>query len=181
MFVLAILGNGLVAAVTFAIWGWNIEGAHAAARHTARFSMLWFAVGFAAPGLARFVRYLPAQATLIQSFVAAHFVHFASVAILLARFGRAQITHHPGAAAASILGGFVVIAATGLTAAPRASRPYTAVHSILLYSVFSIFFLVFVHHPVKPLRLFAVLLGLALFLRLTRGRSFDSARTRTAG
>ena len=53
-------------------------GARGRAQH-GRFSVMWLTVGFAAPGLVRFVRALPAEARLIQAFVSAHLVHFATV------------------------------------------------------------------------------------------------------
>jgi hypothetical protein len=73
-------------AATYVVRGWNAAAAHAAARNTARLSALWFAVAFAAPSLVRYFRSLPAPATLVHSFFAAHVVHFAAVTILLADF-----------------------------------------------------------------------------------------------
>jgi hypothetical protein len=177
---IAVAGNCAVTAITFAVYGWNVHGAHNAARNTARFSVLWFLMAFAAPGLARFIRVLPAQATLTQSFVAAHIVHFATVAILLAIFESAHLSSDPLRAAIVVLIGFSAVVGLGLTATPRTSRFYTAVHKVILYAIFLIFFLVFVHHPVKPLRLLAVALGLALLLRISSGMTFFSARTETA-
>src|SRR5580704_17137642 len=79
---IALVGNVIVAATTLGLLGWNGASAHAAARNTARFSMLWLALGFAAPGLVRFVKALPEEARLIQAFLAAHVVHFAVVVLL---------------------------------------------------------------------------------------------------
>ena len=72
----AAASNLVVVAAAYAVHGWNAAGAHAAARNSARLSALWFALAFAAPGLVRFFRSLPAPTTLVYSFFAAHLVHF---------------------------------------------------------------------------------------------------------
>lgn len=155
-----------VAAATLVTRGWNAAGAHAAARNTARFSCLWFVAAFAAPGLARLVRGLPAGARLVQAFVAAHLVHFATVAALIAAFERAHLAEQPGQAAAILLIGFSVVVGAGITALPRPWRVYSAIHQVTLYLIFLIFFLAFARNAVKPLRLLAVLLACALLVRL---------------
>ena len=178
---IAVAGNSLVCAVTFAIRGWNAGSAHAAARNTARFSMLWFIVGFGAPGVTRLVRTLPTEARLIQAFLAAHVVHFATVSILIATFGLAHLWQNPGRVAAIVLGGFAVVVVAGLTATPRTSWLYTTVHKFTLYFVFLIFFFVFVHNAVKPLRFLVVPLGLALIFRLTSNMSLSKLRNKAVG
>jgi hypothetical protein len=177
---IATAGNCVVAATTLALRGWSSAGVHAAARNTARFSMLWLMVGFAAPGLVRWLRGLPSEARLIQAFTAAHAVHFAVVALLLATFESAHIAKHPGQAALSVLGGFTIVMAAGFTAAPRVSRLYTVIHQIALYAVFLLFLAAFSFNAVKPLRVLAVFLGLALLLRLTSRLTGWSERVRTA-
>jgi hypothetical protein len=162
----AAASNAGVALATFAMQGWNSAGAHAAARDTARFSCLWFLVAFSSPGLVRLLRGLPAGARLVQAFVAAHLVHFAVVAALIASFERAHLTQKPGQAAAILLIGFSLVVGAGLTAMPRPSRLYSAAHQVTLYLIFLIFFLAFARNAVKPLRLLAVLLVCALLLRL---------------
>jgi hypothetical protein len=171
--------NLAVMAATFVVRGWNVAGAHAAARNTARLSALWFAVAFAAPGLVRFFRSLPAPATLVHSFFAAHVVHFVTVAVLLTRFEFSHVSKHPGRAAAVVLGGFVIVLVAALTATPRASRTYSYLHRAALYAVFLIFFGAFAAHPAKPLRALSVLLVLALFLRLSSGLKFYPVRVRS--
>lgn len=166
---IAAASNLAVAVTTLAIRGWNAGGAHAAARNTARFSCLWFVAAFAAPGLARMVRGLPAGARLAQAFVAAHLVHFAVVTALIASFERAHLAQKPGQSAAVLLIGFSVVVGVGITATPRTSRLYTGVHRVTLYLVFLIFFLAFAHNAVKPVRLLAVFLALALLSRLAAG------------
>lgn len=175
---IALAANCIVAVTTYAVRGWNAEAAHVAARNTARFSMLWFVVGFAAPSLIRWIRGLPSEARLIQAFVAAHLVHFVSVAVLLATFESAHVSSHPAQVVAVALFGSALVVGLGLTATPRASRAYTVTHKILLYTVSLIFFLAFVHHPFKPLRLLAVALGVALIVRVTNFVVLRQARTK---
>lgn len=163
---IAAASNLGVAVTTLAIRGWNAGGAHAAARNTARFSSLWFAVALAAPALARLFRGLPAGARLAQAFVAAHLVHFAVVAALIASIESAHLAQQPGRSAAILLIGFSLVAGLGVTATAQASRFYTAVHGGLLYLVFLIFFLAFAHNAVRPVRMLAVVLAGALLLRL---------------
>jgi hypothetical protein len=163
---IAAASNIAVALATLAARGWSASGAHAAARNTARFSCLWFLVAFAAPGLAFLARGLPAGARLVQAFVAAHLVHFVTVAALIAAIERAHLAAKPGQAAAILLIGFSLVVGAGLTAIPRPSRLYSAVHQVTLYLIFLIFFLAFARNAVKPWRLLAVLLAGALLLRL---------------
>jgi hypothetical protein len=176
---ITVAGNCVVAAATWLIYGWNAHAAQAAARNTARFSALCFAVALAAPGISRWVPSLPSEARLIQSFVAAHMVHFAVVLVVLG-FTPGHLSHNPVTAGAVILGGFDLVTGLGLMAAPRLSRPYTALRNTLLYTIFAIFFFVFVREPSKPLRVLALLAGVALLLRLTSGWTLYSAQTKIA-
>lgn len=176
---IAAISNLGVALGTLAIQGWNAEGAHAVARNTARFSALWFVVAFAAPGLARVIRGLPAGGHLVQVFVAAHLVHFAVVAALIANFERAHLTEKPLQSAVVLLIGFSLVVGAGLTSTPCRSRFYSALHRVALYSLFVIFFLAFARNPVRPLRFMAVPLALALLLRLTKNWTFYTARAKT--
>lgn len=175
----AAASNIVVALATLAARGWNAGSAPAAARNTARFSCLWFLVAFAAPGMARLTRGLPAGARLVQAFVAAHLVHFAVVAALIVSFERAHLAQKPLASAAILVFGFSLVVGAGLTATPRSSRFYSALHSFTLYALFLIFFLAFARNPVRPLRLMAVPLGLAFLLRLTKGWTFYTARVKS--
>jgi len=163
-----------VLAATYAVRGWNVAGAHAAARNTARLSVMWFAVAFAAPGLAHFVRSLPAPATLVRSFFAAHAIHFGAVAVLITRFELSHVSQHPGHDAAVVLGGFLLVLVTALTATPGPFWTYSYLHRTTLYVVFLIFFGAYAAHPTKPLRAVTVLLVLALFLRLGGARKLYS-------
>jgi len=163
---IAAASNLCVALGTIGFRGWNTIGAHAAARNTARFSCLWFLVAFAAPGLTRLVGSLPAAAHLVRAFVAAHLVHFAVVAALIASFERRHLAQKPGQSAAILVFGFAVLVGVGVTATLRGSRFYRVLHSFTLYLLFLIFFLAFALNSVKPLRVLAVLLALALLLRM---------------
>jgi hypothetical protein len=167
--------NLVVLATTYAVRGWNAAGAHAAARNTARLSALWFTVAFAAPGLVRFLRGLPAPATLVRSFFAAHAVHFGAVALLITRFEFSHATQHPARNAAVVLGGFLVVLIAALTATPGPSWTYSYLHRATLYTVFLLFFLAFAANRAKPLRAMDVLLILSLVVRLFGGRMFHSA------
>ena len=163
----AIVSNLVVATVTFLFYGWNVAAAHAAARNTARFSGLWFLLAFAAPGLRRIVASLPDDVRLVRSFVAAHMVHFAVVACILTVWESAHTKDHPAQAAGTIVLGFSLVIAVGVTAVQRASRVFTAVHRMLLYVVFLIFFAGFLKDVIRPLHVIAILFGVGLILRLT--------------
>jgi len=141
---------------------------------------VWFAVAFAAPGLVGFFHSLPAPATLVRSFFAAHAVHFGAVAVLITRFEFSHVLQHPGRDAAVVLGGFLLVLVAALTATPGPSWTYSYLHQAMLYVVFLIFFGAFAMHPNKPLRAVAVLLVLALFLRLGGVRKLYSSLAETS-
>jgi hypothetical protein len=171
--------NLLVMTATYTVRGWNAAGAHAAARNTARLSALWFVVAFAAPGLVRIFRSLPAPATLVHAFFAAHAIHFGTVAVLLTSFELSHVSQHPGRAAAVVLGGFLVVLVTALTVTAVPSW-ISYLHRATLYSLFLIFFGAFVANPNKPLRAVAVLLVLSLLLRLASALKIHSAPVKCA-
>jgi hypothetical protein len=176
----AVVVNVAVMSACWTVYGWNPVGAHVAARNTARFSSLWFIVGFAAPGLSRWFRALPGF-KIIQAFVAAHLVHFAAVAMMLAAFMPAHASHDPIRTAAIVVIGSALVIAAGLTAKPRLSAVYTTVHAALLALIFLIFFLGFLKDPLKPVRGLVVLLALALILRLGADFGLFRARAKTSG
>jgi hypothetical protein len=164
---LAFTANLFVAATTFAVHGCTAAGAHAAARNTARLAFLVFLIAVSIPGLTHLIRGLPTEENLTYAYVATHFVHYAVVSVLLVAFESAPLRQAPGKSAAIVLLGFLVVLIIGITARPRPSRFYGAVHGLALYSVFVIFFLIYLRYRVKPLRLLVIPLGLALILRLT--------------
>ena len=162
----AAIANCMVALVTLRVWGWNPAGFHAAARNSARFSAMWFAIAFAAPGLTRFVRGLPSGTTFLRAWFAAHLVHFASVAILIATFERTRVADHPGQTVLVVLFGSSIVIGAALTIASH-SRLGAVIHNVLLYVVFGIFMLAFVRDPAAWLHVLAAALVLALALRVT--------------
>jgi hypothetical protein len=173
--------NAGVAAITYLSRGWSAVGAHAAARNTARFSALWFILAFAAPKLGQWIRNLPSDARLVQSFFAAHVVHFTAVALLLWRFETAHIDQNPVRSALVIGIGFGIVTVAGLTANPRNSRAYTVIHNVALYLVGLLFFLAFAHNRVLPLRLMAAGVLIALVLRLSSYRAAQALAAQRGG
>jgi hypothetical protein len=162
---IAAIINCVIAVSTFVSQGWNFAGAHAAARNSALFAGLCFALAFAAPGLVRFVPRLPSALTLVGSWFSAQLVHFVTVIILFATFERSHISHHPARAVLVIVFGSALVFAAALTASSR-STVYRIVHNLCIYSVFAIFFLAFAHNRVIGLRFLALVLAVAFILRL---------------
>jgi hypothetical protein len=176
----AAVSNVIVVTATCVLSGWNATGAHAAARNSARLSALWFALAFAAPGLTRLFGGLPAPATLVYSFFAAHCVHFATVAVLLTTFDFSHVMQNPTRAAAVVAGGFALVLVAAGTAIPSASWTYRYLHRTALYAIFLIFFFAFARHSSKPLRVLAALLAMSFFLRLASELRLDSPRVNSA-
>lgn len=168
------------AGLTYSLEGWAAAGAHAAARNTARISALCFIVAFAAPGLANWFTQMPSYARLVQAFFAAHSVHFVTVMYLIAWLERTRLISKPGSSAAVILIGAGLVVAAGLTASSE-TRQSRWIHEISMYAVFLLFFLAFVHNRVFVLRFYAVVLGIALLIRLSAGlTSGTTYRVKTA-
>lgn len=161
----AISVNVVIAASSYAMFGWNGIGAHVAARWTARFSVLIFIVALAQPGLVRWMASLPPYATLLHTFVAAHCVHFATVLSVLFLDKDNHFVKNPRPAAAIIGIGFSVVIISGITAARR-SMLAKIVNEVTTLFVFVLFFLAFARHHFVPLRAIAVLLVVALILRV---------------
>ena len=176
----AAASNVIVVTATYAVHGWNAAGAHAAARNSARLSALWFALAFAAPGLTRLLRGLPAPATLVYSFFAAHCVHFVTVAILLTTFDFLHVMQNPARAVAVVLGGFALVLLAAGTATPSAFWTYRYLHRTALYAIFAIFFFAFVRQSSEPLRALAALLAMSFFLRVTSDLKLYPPRVKSA-
>jgi hypothetical protein len=170
----AAITNCIVVLVTSAIQGWSLTGLHAAARNSARLSAMWFVIAFAAPGLVRFVRGLPKVTTLLWAWFAAHLVHFATVAFLLASFERAHVVQHRGRTVLVVLLGSSLVFGAALTAASH-SLLRKVIHHMSLYAVFALFVLALSRSRVFSLRLLEVALVPALVLRLIPG--LPSAQT----
>ena len=157
--------NFVVIVLCFTVYGMNVEGAGAATRNTARFAICFFLAGFAAPGIRKWLSWYPRPTTLIHAFVAAQMVHFCSVIVLHTKFA-AEPLRLGAPEIAVVLIGFSIVVGAGLTAALAAqSRISSHVHVVLLYLIWLILAADYPHHPVKPLRLIAIPVGLALVLR----------------
>ena len=168
---LAIVGNLAVAAATYVYYGWNVVGGTVAARNTARFSAVFFAVALAAHFHRRFGRdYL----SLIRAFVAAHVIHFGTVIAyhqILGKLGTPMFW-----AIAST--GTALLAATALTMtkAPR-------MHLVLTYVVWLAFMIAFGSNLMKrsvPEAPILVLLALAMTIHLMNAFSKNSAAVASA-
>ena len=157
--------NVAVIFLCFAVYGMNVEGAGAATRNTARFAICFFLAGFAAPGIRKWLPWYPQPTTLIHAFVAAQMVHFCSVIVLHTHFA-AERLQLGAPEIAVVLVGFSIVLGAGLTA-PRApqARISSHVQVALLYLIWLILAADYPQHPVKPLRLIAIPVGLALVLR----------------
>jgi hypothetical protein len=167
---IAALGNLVVIAGCFAIYGWNAEGAGVATRATARFAICFFLAGFAAPGIRKWVAGYPEAGGLIQAFVAAQMVHFCAVIALHTKFATAP-QHLSGAQAGGIVAGFTIVLAAGIAASARSrSKASRAAGVALLYILWVIFALVYAKHPVHSFRLVEIGVVLAMVLRHVPGR-----------
>jgi hypothetical protein len=158
------VANAVVAVLTYAVLGWNSAGAHAGARNTARLSALIFIVGFAQPGLMRIWHQLPSSADLVQAFVSAHLVHFAAVILMVALDTSHFLRHFSVGGVLVVTIGLSVTLAAGLTA--RSTGALRIANEVVLYALFAILFADYLQHPVKLIRSVAVLLGLALVVRI---------------
>ena len=174
----AVLGNAAVAAIPFAALGWNALAAHAAVRSTARFSSAWFVAGLASPALARRLRVWPREPRLMQAFLAAQLVHFATVALVWTTFDRGRVAQNPLRTALVVAFGFGLTLTAGLTAGRWTSGPGAVVHRVALYSLFLIFLAAYSHHPNRRLRLLVVPLALALPLRLSASSALGAPQAR---
>jgi hypothetical protein len=177
---LANAGGCLVSGATFVILGWNGPAAHAAARNTARFSAFCYIVALASPGLfllsSRRAKlgmvsvgcWLPKERRLIQAFVAAHMVHFATVVVVIAVFDIGRIQKNPVAYA----GGFAITAGLGLTAGRESGRQIV-LHQVLFY-LFFVIFLVALSRSLFP-RLLDALMVVAFVLRMMSRKHIAAA------
>jgi hypothetical protein len=117
--------NLVVALVTYAILGWTAFGGGAAARNTARFSSVLFALALATHFHPRFGKQ---YRTLFMCFVAAHGVHYGTVVVYHLLLGR--LVNLPFLVIGSV--GFLLLlgAAITLTRMPR-------VHLVLSYVIWA--------------------------------------------
>ena len=166
MLLLAVVVNLVVIATCFALFGWNDLGAGSATRNTARFASVFFVIGFATPGLRWWFPAL-SEVVMFRAFVAAQMVHFGTVAVLHLQFlrdiGAAPIPQ----VAAALLVGFSLVLTVGVLAGPRTGL-VGAVRIVALHLVFLIFAVDYLKHPIRPLRIMAVVYLAALVLRYTK-------------
>jgi hypothetical protein len=161
----AVIGNCVVAALSLALSGWNAAGAGSATRNTARFAIVFFLAGLAAPGLNNWIRSFPEPYALIHAFVAAQMIHFGCVALLHTHFAPGRFHLSVGQVVITIVG-FSLVAITGASAIPRpGQRLYGVVHSSALYAIFLILAADYSEHPVKRLRLMLIPVVSAVLLR----------------
>jgi hypothetical protein len=165
LFAFATLTNCAIMAASFATLGPNAQGAAAATRFTARFAIVFFIIGFAAPGLRKWLAWLPDGALWMQAFVVAQFVHFAAVTLLHTTFAENPL-HMGIPEVAIVLTGFTAVAGIGLTAAPLPGRQIrSAIHIFLINVILLILAADYSQHPIKPLRWTLLPIVLAFLLR----------------
>lgn len=134
---LAILGNLAIAAATYVYYGWNAVGGAVAARNTARFSAVLFAVALAAHFHRRFGR---DYSSLIKAFVVVHVIHFGTVIAYHQILGKLGTPMFWGIAST----GTALLAATALT---MTKAPRT--HLGLTYVVWLAFMIAFGSNVMK--------------------------------
>jgi len=167
----AVIVNCVIVGLSFAVSGWNVEGAVSATRNTARFAIAFFLTGLAAPGLKRWIAWFPEPFALIQAFVAAQMIHFGCVALLHTQFAPGDFHISFGEVVITIVG-FSLVVAAGATAIPRpGQRFYGLAHISTLYVIFPILAADYGEHPVKLLRLMLIPVLLAMLLRHLPRRS----------
>jgi hypothetical protein len=167
----AVVVNIGIIVLCFALSGWNEAGAGSATRNTARFAIAFFLLGFATPGVRRLVSGWPDAVILLQTFVAAQFVHFGAVALLHTVFAKGGF-HLEFPQVIIVIVGFSIVAGVGWTATPiRGKRIRTLVHFVLLYLIFLILAADYSQHPDKALRWMILPLAVAFVLRHLPGRS----------
>jgi hypothetical protein len=160
----AIANCGIIVA-SFATLGLNEPGAGAATRFSARFAVVFFLIGFAAPGLRKWLAGFPDASLWMQAFVIAQFVHFAAVILLHTAFAEHGL-HLGIGEAAIVLAGFTAVAGIGLTASPSPVRRFrSAIHIFLIYVILVILAADYSQHPINPLRWMLLAIILALLLR----------------
>ena len=161
----AVAANVLIIVICLVLLGWNQEGAGAATRNTARFAIAFFLAGFAAPGARRWFEWWPEPAVLLQTFVAAQFVHFAAVVLLHTTFSPDGLQLGAGQVAVVIVG-FSIVAGLGATATMKPGHALRRImHLMLVYLIFLILAADYSQHPVKVLRWMMAPIVLALILR----------------
>jgi hypothetical protein len=173
---IATTGTLLVATVSLLMMGWGPEGLAAAARNTARFSGIVFALALVSRS-ANWPALFARRWSLFFAFVAAHGVHFAAVG-MVAVFDTGHELHQlKPAAIVTLSGGFGLLLLAALTAG-KSAEPFRAkVHTAAFYLLGLIFLVGFgsrmLHAPASGIFFGVVLLA---FL----GRALPGKKTRAA-
>ncbi|HUS19856.1 MAG TPA: hypothetical protein VMZ25_09415 [Terriglobales bacterium] len=128
----------LIAASALSIAGWGPAGLASAARNTARFSGVVFALALIARST-RFPQLFVKRWEMFFAFVAAHGVHFAAV-LMLAVFDQTHELHRMEPKPAGILlAGFGLLLMASVTAGKPASPFQSRAHTLFFYGLGVIF------------------------------------------
>ena len=180
---LALAGGAVVLGATLLHAGLDKDGWALAARHTARFSVLWFLAAFAAGPLARITRAGWARRLVRErrgiglGFCAAHMVHLAAILLWLGHGGQADTATLAGGGLAYLF--LFAMAATSNDAAVRrlGARRWLALHTAGQFYLWFVFAQTYLGRVLasdaRPVHLalavaLAVTMGLRLFTVLPR-------------
>jgi hypothetical protein len=173
----AVVSNLAVIALCLSVSGWDEAGAGAATRNTARLAITFFLLGFASPGLQKWIEGWPEPSILLHMFVAAQFVHFGMVALLHTVFAKGGLQLGIPQVIV-VLVGFSMVAGVGWTAIPHpGKRLRAAIHIVLLYLIFLFLVADYSQHPARPLRWMIVPLAIAIVLRHLPRKKMNSELT----
>lgn len=175
----AVLSNLVVIALCLTVSGWDETGAGAATRNTARLAVAFFLLGFASPGLLKWVNGWPEQSILLHMFVGAQFVHFGAVVLLHTVFAKGGL--QLGIPQVIIvLVGFLIVAGVGWAPVPQPGKSLrAAIHIVLLHLIFLILVADYAQHPARSMRWMLVPLTLAFVLRHLPRKKMHSMMTST--
>jgi hypothetical protein len=165
LLLIATVANIIVAALTYAMLGWNSAAAHAAARNTARLALVFFLLGLAHPGLSSFLRNIPSATSWVLAFVCAQLVHFVTVIMTISLDKTHFLRHFSFAGMMVVLVGSSIVISAGYTATST-SKLVSVLHQVLLYVIFMIFFADYMEHPIHQLRFVTIVLALAVVIRV---------------
>jgi hypothetical protein len=172
LWIAAAIGDLLIGLASWMIHGSTTAAAGSATRNTARFAICFLLVGFAAPGLRKWVTNFPDPGNLVRAYMAAQFVHFAFVINLHTVFADTINIGLPQIVISAL--GFTLVAATGYTA-EAVTRLGSRIHSFLLYTNWLILAADYSKHPLWFMRLAAIPVFLALILRWIPGPRAETA------
>ena len=155
----------VIGLASFFLAGQSPAGLGSAARNTARFSGIVFALALAARS-PRFLALFADRWSIFFAFIAAHGVHFSAVAAL-AIFDTAHPLHRMDPPAIMTLaGGFTLVLLAAITAG-KADAPFRSrIHTFFFYVLAVVFAVAFgsraMHAPASAAALLALLAGVAV-------------------